>query len=464
MKTPQNSLIRHDDSSARIEQNLPKVSDLIPVIESAMEAARAHGASDVTANIGVSTALTVQVRKAEIETVEFQDDRELGITVYFGKRKAQASTADFALDAVRETVGMACSMARHMAEDPYAGLADPERLATEFPDLDLDHPWSLAVDEAVALAQAAEAAAFDFDPRIINSDGASLDTRRGISIYCNSNGFIGSKCSTEHSLSCVMLAQDADSADMQRDYWYDNVRVPSLMASPESIGREAAARAVARLGARDLKTCEAPVLFPPQLARGLIGSFIGAISGGALYRKASFLLDKVGEPVFADHIRIHQQPCLPGGMGSSSFDREGVATETRDLITEGVLQGYVLGSYAARRLGLESTGNAGGVYNLILDPGELDQAGLLRRMGKGLLVTELMGSGANPVTGDYSRGGSGFWVENGEIAYPVENITIAGNLKDMFREIVAVGNDVDIRSNTRCGSILVNRMTVAGQG
>ena len=452
------------ESTQLVDQQLPDANTLSEVVEMALASARKAGASAASARVGVSTALTVQVRKAEVETVEFQDDRELGITVYLGQKKAHASTADFSEAAVRETVEMARDMAEHMAEDEYSGLADPERLATEFPELDLDHPWAVSVDEAVSLAQRSEAAAFEADSRIHNSDGASLDTRRGISVYGNTHGFMGSKQGTEHSLSCVVLAQDVETGAMQRDYWYDNARKQDMLASPESIGEEAARRTVARLGARELKTTQAPVLFPPQLARGLIGSFVGAISGGALYRKASFLLDKVGEQIFADHVRIHQQPLLPGGMGSSAFDREGVKTEARDLITEGVLQGYVLGSYSARRLGLQTTGNAGGVFNLIVEPGELDQAGLLKQMGTGLLVTELMGSGANTVTGDYSRGGSGFWIENGEIAYPVENITIAGNLKDMYRGIVAIGNDVDLRGNTRCGSILVDRMTVAGQG
>ncbi len=448
----------------QLDQKLPDESALIEVVRNALDVARTSGATAAAASVGVSTALTVQVRKGEVETVEFQDDRDLGVTVYFGKRKAHASTADFAATAVAETVEMACSMARHMAEDPWSGLADADRMASEFPDLGLDHPWPLEVDQAIELARRSESAAFDYDSRIHNSDGASLDTRRGVSVYANSHGFVGCKRGTEHSLSCVVLAKDEKTGAMQRDYWYDNVRLPQNLADPESIGRQAAQRTVARLGAREFTTCQAPVLFPAELARGLIGSFIGAISGGALYRKASFLLNKLGEPVFADHVRIHQQPLLPGGMGSASFDREGVTTQTRDLITGGVLQGYVLGSYSARRLGLESTGNAGGVYNLIVEPGELDRSGMLQEMGTGLLVTELMGSGGSTVTGDYSRGGSGFWVENGVIAYPVENITIAGNLKDMYRGIVAVGNDVDMRGNIRSGSILVDRMTIAGQG
>lgn len=461
--TVQRSTLKTSTSSRPLDQNLPTAEELIPTVQLALDLAAQSGATSASVRTGVSTALTVQVRNGEVETVEFQDDRELGITVYHGKRKAHASTADFSEAALRETVRMANDMARHMAEDEFSGLADPDRLATEFPDLELDYPWSLSVDEAVELARRAESAAFGADPRIHNSDGASIDTRRGLSVYGNSHGFIGSHCGTEHSLSCVVLARDTAGGPMQRDYWYDNNRSHALLSAPEAIGQMAAERTISRLNPRELKTSQVPVLFPPHLARGLIGSFIGAISGGALYRKASFLLDRLGEQVFPGNMRIHQQPFILGAMGSTAFDREGVATVKRDLVTAGVLQGYVLGSYSARRLGLESTGNAGGVFNLIVEPGSKDQKDLIRQMGTGLLVTELMGSSANLVTGDYSRGGSGLWVENGEVAYPVENITIAGNLNDMFQGIQAVGSDVDARGNIRCGSLLIDRMMVAGQ-
>lgn len=443
-----------------LDQRLPPAQDLWPVLERALDTARAGGASAAAAGLSVNTALSVTVRKGEVETVEFQNDRDLGITVYMGQRKGSASTADLSVSAVEEAVQAALAIARVSGEDPHAGLADAERMATAFPDLDIDHPWVLDTDQAIALAQRCEAAALA-DARISNSDGASLDTSRGMSLLANSHGFRGQRCGTQHSISCAVVAGSGEA--MQRDYWYSAARRQEDLLAAEAVGETAAARTVARLQPRSLGTRQAPVLFPPELARGLIGSLVAAISGSALYRKASFLLDKVGEGIFADHIQIRQMPLLPGAMGSASFDREGVATQARDLVVDGVLQGYVLGSYAARRLGLESTGNAGGVYNLCVELGALDQTGILKQMGTGLLVTELMGQGANTVTGDYSRGGAGFWIENGEIAYPVQNITIAGNLQDMYRAIEAVGNDVDTRGNIRCGSLLIGKMTVAGQ-
>lgn len=448
-------------SAPLINQHLPPVTELEPVLDLTLTLAKSSGATACAAGLSVGTALSVNVRQGEVETVEFQNDRDLGVTVYVGQRKGTASTGDLGEAAVREAVEAALAIARYSDEDPYAGLADADRMASDFPSLDLDHPWVMDTDTAIDLARRCEAAAMT-DERITNSDGASLDTRRGLSLTANSHGFMGSRCVTEHSLSCAVVAGQGES--MQRDYWYDAVRAHGDLLAPEDIGKKAAERTLARLQPRSIQTGQVPVLFPAELARGLISNFTAAISGGALYRKASFLLDKIGEPVFADHINIRQRPFLPRAMGSASYDREGVATVERDLITDGILQGYVLGSYAARRLGLQSTGNAGGVFNLCVEPGELSQADLIKQMGSGLLVTELMGQGANLVTGDYSRGGSGFWVEQGEIAYPVENITIAGNLLDMYRAIEAVGRDVDTRGNTRCGSLLIGQMTVAGQG
>ncbi len=454
------SIVTQDRRAAQtLDQQLPAVESLQPVLELALDSARAAGATACSTGLSVSTALSVNVRKGEVETVEFQNDRDLGVTVYVGQRKGSASTADLSAPAVREAVEAAVAIARVSGEDPYAGLAEADRMASEFPDLDTDHPWVLDTDSAIELAVRCEAAALA-DKRVTNSDGASLDTRRGLGLYANSHGFMGWRRGTQHSLSCAVVAGEGEA--MQRDYWYTGARHQADLLSPESVGQIAAARTLARLGARSLSTRQVPVLFPAELARGLIGSLVGAISGGALYRKASFLLDKVGEPVFAEHINIYQRPRLPRGMGSANYDSEGVATIDRELIANGVLQGYVLGSYAARRMGMASTGNAGGVYNLCVEPGSLDQAGILKQMGTGLLVTELMGQGANTVTGDYSRGGSGFWVENGEITYPVQNITIAGNLIDMYRAIEAVGNDIDTRGNIRSGSILVGKMTVAG--
>ncbi|MGH8458738.1 MAG: metalloprotease PmbA, partial [Nevskiales bacterium] len=412
-------------------------------------------------SLSVGTALTVNVRKGEIESVEFQRDRDLGITVYLGQRRGHSSTSDLSDKAIGEAIAHACAIARHTGEDPYSGLADAARMAREFPALDLDHPWALEVDAAVELAREAEATALQFDPRITNTEGAGVDTRRGISVYANSHGFVGHQQGTQHSLSCAVIAGTGE--DMQRDYWYSAARVTTALESAAAIGRRAAERTLSRLQPRSLDTRRTPVLFVPELARGLFGSFIGAISGSALYRKASFLLDQAGQPVFAPQVNISQRPHLPRAMGSTAYDQEGVATVDRDLVVDGVLQGYVLGSYSARRLGLQSTGNAGGVFNLIVQPGSMGFEQLLREMGTGLVVTELMGQGVNTVTGDYSRGAAGFWVENGVMAYPVAEITIAGNLHEMFKGIRAIGNDVDLRGNTRCGSVLIETMTIAGQ-
>jgi PmbA protein len=440
---------------------LPEPGVLCALAGQAVERARRAGAGAAEASLSVGTALTVNLRKGEIESVEFQRDRELGVTVYFGQRRGHASTSDLSEKAIGEAVEHACAIARHTGEDPYAGLADAGRMASVWPELDLDHPWPLDVDAAVALAREAEATALQLDPRISNSEGAGVDTRRGISVYANSHGFIGHQQGTQHSLSCAVIAGTGE--DMQRDYWYTAARVPAALEAAAHVGRRAAERALQRLHPQKLGTRTAPVLFVPELARSLFGSFIGAISGGALYRKASFLLDQAGKPVFAPHIQITQRPHLPRAMGSTAYDQEGVATTDRELVVDGVLQGYVLGSYSARRLGLQSTGNAGGVFNLVVQPGPLDFDGLLREMGGGLLVTELMGQGVNPVTGDYSRGAAGFWIENGAIAYPVAGITIAANLRDMFMGLRAVGNDVDTRGNIRSGSVLIESMTIAGQ-
>lgn len=441
--------------------DLPAARDLTDIAGSALEEARRGGASSAEVSLSVSRALTVNLRKGEIESVEFQRDRDLGITVYFGQRRGAATTTDLAPGAIREAVQHACAIARHTGEDRFAGLADVGDMARDFPDLDLDHPWVLDVDAAVELAREAESAALSADPRITNSEGAAVDTRRGLSVYANTHGFVGHHRGTQHSLSCAVIAGEGDG--MQRDYWYSLSRDAKHLEPAAEIGRRAADRTIRRLDPRGLSTRSVPVLFVPELARGLFGSFIGAISGSALYRKASFLLDQMGQPVFAPGIQIAQRPHLRGAMGSSSYDHEGVATRDRDLVVDGVLQGYVLGSYSARRLGLKTTGNAGGVFNLIVEPGSHSFEDLVRDMGTGLIVTEMMGQGVNMVTGDYSRGAAGFWVENGEIAYPVAEITIAGNLREMFRRIKAVGNDVDLRGNIRCGSVLIDEMMVAGQ-
>jgi len=430
------------------------------VVERALSLAKAGGASAAEAGVGVSVGLSVTVRLGEVETLEYQRDRSLGVTVYAGQRKGSASTANLTPEAIGETVGKALSIASFTADDEFAGLPDAARMAGRLPDLDLSHPWALEAPEAVELARRCEAAGLSFDPRIRNSEGASVSTNRKLRVFGNSHGFIGGYPSTSHSVSCVVVGQ-ADG-DMQRDYWYTAARDWHALEDAEAVGRRAAEKAVRRLGAGKLPTRKAPVLFAPELARGLIGHFTSAIGGGAQYRRSSFLLDAKGEQVFPDAIALIERPHLPGALGSAPFDGEGVATRDRELVVAGVLDGYLLDSYSARKLGLETTGNAGGVHNLVVQGHMLDPKTLLRKLGTGLLVTEMMGQGVNPVTGDYSRGASGFWVENGEIARPVHEITVAGNLRRMYRGIVALGDDVDRRGAIHCGSVLIDEMTIAG--
>jgi PmbA protein len=435
-------------------------SDLETIVTTILDEAKRQGASAAEAGVNAESGLSVTVRLGEVETVEHNRDKGLGVTVYFGQRKGSASTSDFSRAAIRETVGAACAIAKYTAEDPCAGLAEAELMAKHIPDLDLHHPWALSAEHAIELAEECEAAAQAVDKRITNSEGATVSSHAGHRVYGNSHGFLGSYPSSRHSVSCAVIADDGHG--MQRDYWYTVARDRHDLEAVGSVGQRAGARAVKRLGGQRLSTRQAAVLFVAEVAGGLFGNFIRAIRGESLYRKSSFLLDQLGKAVFPAFMHIHEQPHLKKALGSSPFDGEGVATRARDLISDGVLQSYVLDSYAARKLGMQTTGNAGGVHNLIIDPGTLDFAGLLKEMGTGLLVTEMMGMGVNIVTGDYSRGAAGFWVENGAIQYPVEEITIAGNLRDMFKGIVAVGNDVDTRGNTRTGSVLVERMTIAG--
>lgn len=439
------------------------VRPLADVATLALEEARRQGASQCEADVSVSQGLSVSVRLSEVDTIEYQRDRGLGVTVYFGKRKGSASTADLTAAAVRETVEKACAIARYTAEDPYAGLIEPEAMAREIPDLDLDHAWDVTPESAIELARACEAAGLAVDARVSNSEGAAVNTQRNTGVYGNSLGFLGGYSSTSHSVSASLIAQDGE--DMQRDYWYTLARDPKDLEDGASIGRIAGERALARLGAQRLSTRRAPVAFTPDLARGLFRSFIGAISGPSQYRKASFLLDAAGEEIFPRFLSMQERPHLRKGLASSPFDTEGGATHDRELVRAGVLEGYVLGSYSARRLGLKSTGNAGGIHNLLVSGAgtALGPAAFLGRLGTGLLVTELMGQGVNGVTGDYSRGASGFWVENGAIAYPVHEITIAGNLRPMFRDIIALGDDVDPRGGIRTGSVLIGEMTIAGE-
>jgi PmbA protein len=436
-------------------------ADLQSIIERALEEARTRGASQAEAAVSQDTGLSVSVRLGEVETLEHQRDRSMGITVYFGRRKGSASTADFSLDAVRATVAKACSIARFTAEDACSGLADAALMAREPSNLDLSHPWNIAADRAIEIAKSCEAAALAFDPRINNSEGASLSTHQGLHVYGNTHGFVGGYPTTSHSLSCVVLAGTGE--DMQRDYWYSSSRDWHELEQGEAIGRESARRTVARLGPRRLSTRRAPVLFVPEIARGLIGHFTAAIRGSSQYRQSSFLLNSVGQQVFPPGFSIAERPHIPKAAGSAPFDDEGVATRDRELVADGVLTGYILSSYSARKLGLETTGNAGGSHNLLVKPSLAGgRDALLPRLGTGLLVTELMGQGVNMVTGDYSRGAAGFWVENGSIQYPVAEITIAGNLRDMLKGVAAVGDDVDVRGGTRVGSILLPEMTIAG--
>jgi PmbA protein len=395
-----------------------------------------------------------------VETFEHQRDRSFSLTVYFGRRKGSASTSDLSAGAVEETVAKACSIASYTAEDPCAGLADAALMAVDPPDLALDHPWPLTPEEAIELATACEEAGLAADPRISNSEGGSLNTGRALRVYGNTHGFIGGYPSTSHSLSCVLVAGEGDA--MERDYWYSSARDPARLESAEAVGRRAAERTLMRLGATRLSTRTTPVIFPAELARGLIGHFVGAITGTSQYRQASFLLDAVGEQIFPEFVTLAERPHIPGAAASVAFDNEGVATRDRDVVAGGVLQSYVLGSYSARRLGLETTGNAGGIHNLVVSGGGRDRAALLQAMDTGFLVNELMGQGVNGVTGDYSRGASGYWVEGGEIVHPVSEVTIAGNLRDLFRNVVEIGNDVDTRGAVRCGSILLEEMTIAG--
>ncbi|MCB1778104.1 MAG: metalloprotease PmbA [Candidatus Competibacteraceae bacterium] len=423
--------------------------------------ARAQGATAAEAAVSFGSALSVSVRLGEVETLEHHRQRGLGVTVYFGQRRGSASTADWRATAIRDTVQSACAIARHTAADPCAGLADPEKLAQNIPDLDLYHPWPLTAEDAIALAREGEAAALALDSRIRNSEGSGVATHTGLVLYGNSHGFFGGYPTTHHSLSCSVIAQD--QGEMQRNHWYTVARDRNALETPVAVGQKAGQRALRRLGSRRLSTRQVPVLFAPELARGLVGHFVGAIRGGALYRKASFLLNRLGTPVFPEFMTIRERPHWPKALGSAPFDNEGVATVDRDVIAGGILQGYVLDSYSARRLGMETTGNAGGTHNLIVEPGPLGHEELLRQLDTGLWVTELMGHGINLVTGDYSRGASGFWVAQGQIQYPVHEITIAGNLNEMFQGIVAVGNDLDMRGGIRCGSLLLERMTVAGE-
>ncbi len=435
--------------------------DLEDIVRRALDEARAQGAHQAEIGVSVDTGLGVTVRLGEVETLEYQRDRGLGVTVYFNQRKGSASTADLRPEALRETVQKACSIARFTAADEFAGLADADLMARDWPDLSLSHPWEITPEASIEIARACEAAALGTDARVRNSEGASLSTHRGLRVYGNTHGFVGGFESTGHSLSCSVIATEGE--EMQRDYWYSAARDWRELQEAETVGRQAAQRTIARLGSRKLGTRKAPVMFNPEMARGFFGHFLTAIRGGSQYRKSSFLLGAAGQQVFPAFVQISERPHIPKAQASTPFDNDGVATHDRELVKDGVLQGYVLSAYSARKLGLKTTGNAGGNHNLLVAHRGEDQAALLRRMGTGLLVTELMGQGVNTVTGDYSRGASGFWIEGGQVQFPVHEVTIAGNLRDLLRNVVAVGSDVDIRGGVRTGSLLLEEMTIAGE-
>lgn len=419
-----------------------------------------RGATACETDVSEGFGQTASVRKGEVDTIEYNRDKGVGVTIYLGQQRGHASTSDFSTEALRSTVDAALSIARFTAPDPCAGLPDEGLLARDCPDLDLHHPWQLGVEQAIEMARICEQAAYAVSPKIGNSEGASVSTQESHFISANSIGFMGGFASSRHGVSCSVIAGSDD--EMQREYWYDSRRNARDLGSPESIGRRAGERAIARLGARQIKTCEVPVLFEAPLAASLIGSLVHAVSGGALYRKSSFLLDSLGRQVMSALVNISERPHIRGGFGSSYFDNEGVATGDREIVSDGVLQGYFLSTYSARKLGLQTTGNAGGSHNLIVKDGELGFDALVSQMGRGLIVTELLGHGLNYVTGDYSRGAAGFWVENGQIQHAVEEITIAGNLRDMFMGIAAIGNDALPRGAKHCGSILIDRMMIAG--
>ncbi len=418
------------------------------------------GATACEVDVSEGFGQSVTVRKQAVETIEYNRDKGLGVTIYVGQRRGYASSSDFSAAAVRATVDAALSIARFTAEDDCAGLPDAALLAKTPMDLDLFHPWHISIEEAIETARRCEQAAFDVSPLVKNSEGASISAQQSQFISANSLGFMDGFATSRHYVSASVIAGEGD--EMQRDDWYVTKRDAGEFPAPEAIGAYAARRALSRLGGRKLGTRKCPVIFEATLAAGLIGNFTHAISGGALYRKTSFLVDSLGKQIFPDFVQIEEQPHLRGALASSPFDDDGVATRDRVLVKDGVVEGYLLSTYSARKLGMQTTGNAGGAHNMLIKSGKHDLKGLLKEMGTGLLVTELLGQGVNYVNGDYSRGAAGYWVEKGEIAYPVEEITIAGNLKDMFKNISAIGNDVLVRGSKQVGSILVSRMTVAG--
>ena len=435
-------------------------SDLEDLIRLVLDEAGKQGADQAEAAASHDYGLSATARLGDVENLEYTNDRAIGVTVYHGLRKGSASSSDFSVDAMRETVTKASAFAKYTAVDKYAGLANAELMASDVPDLELSHDWKIDADAAIKIALCCEDSARSYDKRISNSEGATVSTSSGVRAYGNSHGFIGSFPRSSHSISCSVVGES--NGEMERDYHYSAARAAGELESPEQIGETAARRTVGRLGSRKIRTTKAPVLYAPEIARTFVGHVIGAIAGVAQYRRSSFLLDAVGESIFPDFFQLQERPHIPRAMASRPYDAEGVAVSDRDIVIDGKLQGYVLSSYSARRLGLETTGNAGGTHNLIVPGNAGNMASIIKSMQSGLLVQELIGQGVNPVTGDYSRGAVGYWIENGEIAYPVHEVTIAGNLRELYQRIIAIGNDQDTRGGIRCGSLLVDEMTIAG--
>jgi PmbA protein len=452
------SEVIRQDTAALIQ---PDENELQQIVATVLAEARRLGVDQAEAAASHDIGLGVTARLGDVESIEYTNDRGMGITVFKGSRKGSASTSDFSAAALREAVEKACSFANYTAVDECSGLADADLMASgDFPDLALKHDWNLTADKAIEMAIACENAARSFDSRISNSEGATVSSNSGARAYGNTHGFLQSLEKTNHSVSCIVVGE-ADGG-MQRDYWFTTARDANDLESVQQVGEKAARRTVDRLGARKIETTQAPILFAPEIARGFIGHAIGAIAGGAQYRHSTFLLNAAGEQIFPSFLQIAERPHLAKAMASAVFDAEGVATRNRDLVRDGIIQGYIMGSYSARRLGLETTANAGGTHNLVVSANVAGQEEIIAGMQRGLLVQELIGQGVNGVTGDYSRGAVGFWIENGEIAYPVHEVTIAGNLRDLYQRISAVGEDQDVRGGIRCGSILVDEMTIAG--
>lgn len=446
-------LVQNQDELFQVERWQNLATDIL-------REAEVLGASSAEVELSVGKGFSVSSRLGEVETVEYNQGKSIDITVYFGKRIGTASLSDPRWEAIQSAIQAACHIARFTQEDPCSGLADPSLLAFHYPKLDLSFPWDLSVDQAIELACRCEKEALARDKRIVNSEGVTVSTSDGWYLYANSEQFLGHYSSTSHGITAVLVAKEGE--DMQRDYSYTSSCDPVLLQPISQLALEAAEKTLRRLGARRLSTRKAPVIFIAEEARSLLGTFLSAIAGGNLYRKSSFLLNQLGQPIFPSFVHLKEHPHLARAAGSSPFDDDGVLTRDNIFVEGGILQSYSMGVYSARQLGMQTTGNSGGVHNLTITPGSLDLNGLLKKMHTGLLLTEVMGPGVNLVTGDYSRGASGFWIENGEIQYPVQEITIAGNLRDMYAHFVEVGKDVDLRGNVRTGSILIEEMMIAG--